>query len=173
MYDRVPLTRADPMPEHARIALLVTEEDLSPESWPLGSAELAGVAVFKPEADGSAQSENVRAFKIGAMMDAAARCTARWGRPVAAVTSPAELAEFARTHNVAAAITTRVPVGYVQAELAQWIGDAHLAPLRIVQIHRRWDALFWPYATAGFFKLKERIPAVLAKLDMTQQGSAA
>ena len=41
----------------------------------------------------------------------------------------------------------------------------------ILQILRRWDELFWPHAKAGFFQLKDRIPAVLVKLQLTNIGS--
>ena len=37
----------------------------------------------------------------------------------------------------------------------------------LVQISRDWDRLFWPHATAGFFKLKERIPRILSELGIS------
>jgi deoxyribodipyrimidine photo-lyase len=172
-YLRVPLPKPEPLPERARVVLLVTEDDLLPETWTLGSAQVAGIALFKPENCGPVPSRLVRAFKIGAIVDAGARCTVHWAKPVATVTTPGELAMFASTSNATAAVTARVPIGYMQAELAGWMSDPHLAALPILQIQRRWDELFWPRASAGFFKLKERIPAVLEELQIAQQGSAA
>ena len=43
--------------------------------------------------------------------------------------------------------------------------------LPVKQLMRRWDRLFWPHAKAGFFKLKERIPAVLDTLALDPQES--
>lgn len=33
-------------------------------------------------------------------------------------------------------------------------------------IRRSWDTAFWPSATAGFFKVKDRIPTVLRNLGL-------
>jgi deoxyribodipyrimidine photo-lyase len=35
------------------------------------------------------------------------------------------------------------------------------------RLRRSWDDLLWPHATHGFFKLKERIPALLKQLSLT------
>ena len=172
-YVRAPLQQSDPLPVSARLVLLVTEDDLSPETWALGSADVVGVALFKPVTCGPASSRIVRAFKIGAMADAGARSAAHWAKPVATVTTPAELAMFASAHNATAAVTTRLPVGYLQEELVHWIGSEHAVGVPILQMQRRWDELFWPHATAGFFKLKERIPTVLEELRIAKQRSAA
>ncbi len=37
-------------------------------------------------------------------------------------------------------------------------------PFPILRILRPFDALCWPYATAGFFKFKDRIPAFMGEL---------
>jgi deoxyribodipyrimidine photo-lyase len=107
------------------------------------------------------------------MVDTGARCTARWGQSVAAVTTAAELIAFADAQKASAVVTTRVPIGYVRTELDDWISEASAAALPIFQIQRRWDQLFWPHASVGFFKLKERIPAVLDELQLSHRGAAA
>lgn len=172
-YVRVPLPQFDPLPDSARAVLLVTEDDLSPETWALGNAHVAGVALFKPVNCGPAPSRIVRAFKIGAMADAGARSASHWGRPVTAVTTPEELAAFAGAQNATAALTVHVPFGYMQAELAHWISDADKVGIPILQVQRRWDERFWPHTKAGFFQLKERIPSVLKDLQLTTHGTEA
>jgi deoxyribodipyrimidine photo-lyase len=58
------------------------------------------------------------------------------------------------------------PVGPVRDALSS------LAPLlvrdgmRVIEIGREFDATVWPYATRGFFNLKEKIPRVLATLGI-------
>jgi deoxyribodipyrimidine photo-lyase len=172
-YPRAPLPQIETLPERARVVILVTEDDLSPESWTLDQCVVVAVALFKPDAACPAPSRLVRAFKIGAMADAGARSAACWGQPVAAVTTAAELIALAGAQKASAIVTSRVPVGYLQAELDNWIGEARSSGLPILQIQRRWDQLFWPHANAGFFKLKERIPAVLDELQLTSKGTAA
>jgi deoxyribodipyrimidine photo-lyase len=172
-YARTPLAQCDPFPKRARVVVLVTEDDLSPETWAIDQCEVAAVALFKPDALGAAPSRIVRAFKIGAMMDARARCAARWDKPVAAVATVVELIALASAYQATAVVTSRVPVGYLRTELDDWIGQARTSGLPVLQIRRRWDQLFWPHAGAGFFKLKERIPAVLSELQLTEQGTVA
>ena len=38
---------------------------------------------------------------------------------------------------------------------------------------RRYDALCWPHASAGFFKLKSKIPSLLKALDLSEGGKQA
>jgi deoxyribodipyrimidine photo-lyase len=168
-YSRTPLPPSELVPDRARIVLLITEDDLSPESWDLGNAEVVGVALFRPESAGPTPSRLVRAFKISAMTDAQARAASHWNRPVHPVTTPDELAAFVLTCRASAVVTSRVPVGYVQAELSDWRAHASTVGLPVVQILRRWDQLLWPHAKAGFFQLKDQIPAVLEKLQIASR----
>jgi deoxyribodipyrimidine photo-lyase len=36
--------------------------------------------------------------------------------------------------------------------------------IRLVRLQRRFDSAAWPHATAGFFKFKEKIPALIGGL---------
>jgi deoxyribodipyrimidine photo-lyase len=164
--ERVPLRQADVAPKGARVILLVTEEDLSPETWPLSDVDVCGVALFIPDGDSGQLSPLVRAFKAVAMVDAETRAAAHWGQQVARVTTSAELIAFAANQGAAACVTTAIPVGLIGPEIDSWATACQLAGTPLLQIARRWDSLFWPHATAGFFKLKERIPGTLAKLDL-------
>jgi deoxyribodipyrimidine photo-lyase len=172
-YVLTPLPPCDPLPKRARVVVLATEDDLSPETWALEQCEVAAVALFKPDAFSPAPSRIVRAFKICAMMDARARCAARWDKPLATVATAVELVALASAHQATAVVTSRVPVGYLRTELDHWIGQARTSGLPVLHIRRRWDQLFWPHASAGFFKLKERIPAVLDELRLSPKGTAA
>jgi deoxyribodipyrimidine photo-lyase len=164
--ERTQLRHSDVVPKSARVVLLVTEEDLSPETWPLADADVCGVAMFAPERDAGQFSPLVQAFKLGAMTDAATRASVLWSQPVARVTASDELIAFAANQGATVCVTTTIPVGSVRPEIDSWVTACRTSGLPLLQIARRWDSLFWPHATAGFFKLKERIPGTLAKLDL-------
>ena len=164
---RVPLPAADEVARGTPVILVVTEEDLSPEAWPLAKTNVRGIALIMPESVELPRSGLVRAFKSGAIADAGTRARAHWGHPVKAVRSSGELIAFAARQGAARCVTTVVPTGLVKPEIERWADDCAAAGLPIVQIARRWDSLFWPHATAGFFKLKERITGTLRELGIT------
>ena len=160
------------VPAGARILLLLTEDDLSPETWPLPDVDVVGVAVFAPIDVGPALSPVVTAFKAGALADAQVRAAARWNVPARRVGDPAELVTLARTREATHCVTAMVPVGYVRPEIDIWGQACASEGIALVEIAHRWDQLFWPHAKAGFFQLKDRIPAVLAKLDLISTKGA-
>jgi len=122
------------------------------------------VAMFTLENAGLDWAPAVVAFKAGAMDDARDRAAAHWGQPVVTVSSSQELTAFAATRGAAVVITSTIPVGFVRPSIEEWTQTASAEGLPILQLARGWDSLFWPHATAGFFKPKEHIPAILAKL---------
>jgi deoxyribodipyrimidine photo-lyase len=170
--ERVLLRPADLVPKGARVILLVTEEDLSPETWPLADVDVCGVALFTPDGVSEQLSALVRTFKTGAMADAETRAAAHWCQPMARVTSSEELIAFAANQGATACVSTIIPAGLIKPEIESWVPACRLASVPLLQIARRWDSLFWPHATAGFFKLKERIPGALAKLDLVPSESS-
>jgi deoxyribodipyrimidine photo-lyase len=173
LTDRIPLRPTDTVSNAGRAILLVTEEDLSPETWPLAGADVCGIALFTPTRDTAQFSPLVQAFKAEAMMDAEARAAAHWGQPVRRVTTPNALITFAQNQGAVSCVTAIMPVGLERAEFMSWSAACGSAGLPLLQIARHWDSLYWPHAGAGFFKLKERIPGILAKLGLLQAQSSA
>jgi deoxyribodipyrimidine photo-lyase len=61
-------------------------------------------------------------------------------------------------------VTPYVP----QGPLRDWIDAATPAlaarGITLTEWRRDWDSAIWPHATAGFFKVKERIPRILAEV---------
>ena len=41
--------------------------------------------------------------------------------------------------------------------------------ITLLRIRRRYDTLAWPHSTKGFFALKEKIPALLQKLQINSR----
>jgi deoxyribodipyrimidine photo-lyase len=163
---RAPLRPVLAPPPESNALLLITDEDLNPESWSIPQRSICGVAIFAPEEPVLAVSPVVSAFKTAAMADATARAHAHFGHTPTAVTSSQDLLQLAAQSKASGILTATVPVGPTQDALASWREALAAANAPLFETTRRWDELFWPHATAGFFKLKDRIPRVLAQLDL-------
>jgi deoxyribodipyrimidine photo-lyase len=145
-------------------ALLITDEDCRAEDFPLGTLDIRAAATL---AAGHLRSplpvaEGVLRFEAGALADAAARV----GIEAAALTAgdPAALAQWA-----AAAGARQIATPYVtRGPLRDWLDEAAPAlaarGIALCEWRRDWDGAIWPHATAGFFKVRERIPYLLNTL---------
>lgn len=169
-YQRVALPTSARLARGTQAVLLVTEEDLSPESWPLAGVDVCGVALLDPGHGAAKYSPLVQAFKAGACGDASARAAVHWGQPVVSIANVADMIAFGQQCGASAVVTTTVPVGYVRSEICDWGLACAAGSIPLLQISRRWDGLLWPFAKAGFFQLKARIPAVLAELNLAPPG---
>jgi len=56
------------------------------------------------------------------------------------------------------------PVGPALCLIDSALAELERAGVTVRKLRRSWDNAFWPHATHGFFKLKERIPYVLKQL---------
>ena len=70
-----------------------------------------------------------------------------------------EASETAGTSHVATAFTT---VGPIASKLAAARGPLSKEGGTLTLVPRRYDLVTWPHATKGFFKLKKKIPQILA-----------
>ena len=148
--------------------LLVTEEDLHPESFLPGDGARAIHVVDAVEIDGQPRSNRVQDFAGQALDDAAARLAAAFPQtPVRRGPLNAQaLADAASVAGTKTLVTPYAAIGPTRDRL-----DA-LAPalagrgLVLKHIARAYDALTWPYGRGGFFGLKKRIPRLLDQLDL-------
>jgi deoxyribodipyrimidine photo-lyase len=143
-----------PDPEKST-GLILTEEDLAPgflidRIRPEATLVLLSAARRSP----LAVSTQVLNFTEGVARDAVACHADRLG-PVTWANSPEDAARWAASFDQI--VTPYAPVGPASETL-----DA--LPFPILRILRPFDALCWPYATAGFFKFKDRIPAFMGEL---------
>lgn len=133
-------------PDPARPAvLLLTPEDLCPETLPLPAGLpittiLAPRALFPTQADRTAGA------------DALARAQAHWDCPARWIDDTGDLGG---TAGAAQIVTAHVPVGPTADALAQW--QSH-RDQPLAQIRRAWDTAAWPHCRKGYFQLKSRIP---------------
>lgn len=154
----VPAARGQ-TPSVGRVALLLTEEDLHPESWPL-AAEVAGcaaLAMLPHGAPGAPAAE----FSRGAIVDALARSQAAFGAEGCTL-SPTDIADWASRTGVTEIVTAYAAVGPIARCLDKVEPHLQAQGQRLVRLQRAWDADAWPHATAGFFKVKEQIPRLVA-----------
>lgn len=156
------------VPPQTPVVLLVGEDDLTPERWPIAPKDVTGVALLPADTGYPGLADPVVAFRCAAIRDAEARARRVFDCPVTALATPGadDVAAFCRALGADVAVTAQVPVGPSRATLDALIGGLEGSGLAILEIRRDWDSAFWPYARHGFFKLKARIPEVLERLEL-------
>lgn len=145
-------------------ALLITEEDCRLDEHDLAGFDIRTAATLaaSPLRSPLPVAEAVARFEAEALADAASR-TGFEALALQAAT-PETLVDWA-----AAAGVTQIATGYVtRGPLHDCLAQA--APLlkargiTLCEWRREWDAAIWPHATAGFFKVKQQIPAILGRV---------
>jgi deoxyribodipyrimidine photo-lyase len=58
------------------------------------------------------------------------------------------------------------PVGPTRSLMDPVLSELTKEGITLRRLRRPWDDAFWPHATHGFFKLKERMPSVLKQLSL-------
>lgn len=166
----MPLRPAHDAGVEGRALLLLTEEDLCPESLPLGKAEISGILGCHATRDRSEfeVSEHALRFADGALADGIARAEARFGVPgnrVERLTGEL-LVQTCRTIGAERILTAYLPVGPMREQIQAARPALERAGITLIEIRREEDSLIWPHATKGFFGLRERIPDLLAGLGL-------
>ncbi len=163
----LPLRAVIPPQPGRPTGLLITEEDCRLEDFALDGLDLRAAATLAASHLRSPRSvaEGVARFERAALADAAARA----GVTASALRAehPEELARWATAAGVTQIVTPHVPRG----PLHDWLADAALfltaRGITLTEWQRDWDSALWPHATAGFFKVKQRIPRLLAQWGLT------
>ncbi len=164
-----------PMPINGKISnepyiLLLTEEDCLPETLIQtdSPAAIAGVLLTNErsplEIGGKAKS-----FAKVAIKDALRRGENQFGceaRLLESVEWKDQLLDLAKSHNVSIIITAYAPVGPVAEQLQSIKEPLSKNGIELSQIIRNYDAMTWPHATKGFFKLKKQMPDFIQALGL-------
>ena len=169
-----PVTAARPLPQaayfdpHKPAYLLVTPEDLHPESVFGAPAKISSAGVvFDPV---TLWGDTARSFVEAATHEA----TERVGKAFKCTTSvlasldAATLIKQAREAGAEQIITSYAPVGPVADALAGIAPLLATEGIPLTQVRRAWDENFWPHATKGFFPFKERIPKILKEMGLSR-----
>ena len=161
-----PLRRPDSPRPGLPTLLLLTEEDCRPEDFDLAALDLRGAVALtaSPLRSPRPVAAGVAAFEAGALADAAARAGVVADRVPAG--APGDLARLAARAGARQVATPYVPGG----PLRDWLRAAEpalaAAGIALREWRRDWDGLIWPHASAGFFKVKDRIPRILAEAGL-------
>ncbi|OYU41409.1 MAG: deoxyribodipyrimidine photolyase [Pseudorhodobacter sp. PARRP1] len=157
--------RAIRAPEPGRpTALLITEDDCRVEDFALSGLDIRSTATLHASHLRSPRvvADAVVRFEAEALADAAARLGGADVVMQAGV--PGDLASWAARAEAVQIVTPYVPEG----PLRDWLRAAEpaLAARGIVlcEWQRDWDRAIWPHATAGFFKVKQKIPQILERV---------
>ena len=170
----LPVVATSPPP--GKVALLLTEEDLHPESLGFDPDQVLGIAGATAVAARSPLpvSGHVQQFTDAAMDDALARAQAHFGcraERLPGLDGDA-IAEWAERLGAKLVVTACTPVGPVEEQLADagdWLG---MRRLKLLPLRRAYDSAVWPHATRGFFDMRDRIAGVIDALDL-QAGRPA
>ena len=158
------------LPDDGRYGLLITEEDCVPETLADGlapSAILGAVAtrLRSPLPIGLPTQD----FASAAVADATRRAGSHWAIDAQLADSTAwtaMLTEWATAERLDTIVTAYAPVGPVAELLTVAQKGLERYGVRIVQLRRPYDSIAWPHARRGYFKLKQRIPAILDSLGI-------
>lgn len=145
-------------PPSGRVALLLTEEDLSPETLAIGGEVVALAALAMPQADSPAGR-----FAAGALADGVERA-ARHFSVSGEVLPPAAVLAWAEGAGVSEIVTADAPLGPACDALRDLECALAARSIRLVRARREWDTRCWPLATKGFFAFRQHIPKLVAGL---------
>ena len=147
--------------------LLVTEEDCRPEDFDLQSLNLVGCTTLAASHLRSPRpvAELVEEFDQGALRDTALRTGLETAELRAG--APGDLARWASRAGAKQIATPYIPTGPLQDWMLEAMPAFEEAGIDLVEWRRDWDTAIWPHSTAGFFKVKKQIPAILQDFGLT------
>ena len=155
-HPRVPVAAVG-VPEAAEgTGLLITGEELAPETTALGSHRLAAVAAGFPGqiAADHGLAEPVVSFSTDAARDALARAASHWSVAdtwLEAGSYCADALKWARTHGLNRVVMHKPAVGPWQDCTLALAETLSAAGIRVAWFRRPWDDEFYPAARAGYF----------------------
>ncbi|MEM1038614.1 MAG: FAD-binding domain-containing protein [Pseudomonadota bacterium] len=152
-------------------ALVITVEDCFAEQGllsPRVAKALTGVCTVAVPANPAevGASEAVADFKAGSLDDAAQRFEQANGVAVSRLTDVSHIAEWFGSTGAEQLIHAHIPVGETRSALTPALAALQRDGAVVTPVAREWDKAIWPHATAGFFKVKKKIPSILAQLGL-------
>jgi deoxyribodipyrimidine photo-lyase len=163
----------DPPVAGEKTLLIVTEEDLCPETWKISRGDLMGIVLVDTADAYLGVSALPVAFKRGALEESGKRFENAFQVPVQRYCgSQGDLLSSLRLslqESRAISLSIMSPtVGPSQSCVEPTLAALVEEGVRIRRLRRPWDEAFWPHATHGFFRLKKQIPDTLAALSLLQ-----
>ena len=163
----IPLRKVLPPDTKRPTLLLVTEEDCRPEDFDMQSLNLVGCATLATSHLRSPLpvAKIVEEFEQGALRDTALRTGLETTEYTAGVSN--ELVRWASRVGATQIATPYIPTGPLRDWMLDAMFDLNDAGIDLVEWRRDWDCAIWPHASAGFFKVKKQIPAILQHIGVT------
>ncbi len=147
-------------------ALLITDEDCQPETLGPDLTALRGIATVQTAAERSPLpvSEGVARFDHAALADAMERV----GGGGVAMIAPRgrDLVDWATRAGATQIVTAFVSQGPTRDWLDGVVPSLEDAGITLAEVQRDWDRAVWPHATAGFFRVKKKIPRLTEELNL-------
>ncbi len=165
----IPLTRPDQHISGEKTVLLITEEDLYPEDWGIPRSDVAGIVLLETAEAYPGIAAFPVTWKHTALEETANRLAAEFQCSVlnfqgSEKSISARLHTLLREYGALSLSMMTPPVGPTFSVIDPLLSELAKEGVALRKIRRSWDEAFWPHATHGFFKLKERIPSVLKQL---------
>lgn len=141
--------------------LLLTDEDCLLEDFRWAALDIRASAMLYASHLRSPLpvADSVVAFERGALGDAAVRAGVK-AEPLSAG-NPEDLADWAAAAGATQIVTPFATRGPVHDWLTAAAPALRQRGITLCEWRRDWDSAIWPLATAGFFKVKERIPQLV------------
>ena len=157
-----------------KMGLLLTEEDLHPESIGLDPAQVVAIAGATAVTERSSLpvSELATAFTQSAMEDALGRGEAHFCAPAERLASLSSVAalDFVRKHGLTTLLTPHTPVGPAATAIGEIRKVLAQHNVTLVELRRPLDEMAWPASTRGFFALKEKMPKLISDLGLDRSS---
>ncbi len=146
--------------------LLLTEDDCCPEDFQPGTLDLRATLALTASHLRSPElvSDKVKAFEAAALRDTAARLSMSCEIRQAGVEN--DLADWAAQAGAKQIVTGFVPCGPLRDWLEANRPALDAQGIALCEWQRPWDKAVWPYATAGFFKVKKAMPRILTQRQL-------
>jgi deoxyribodipyrimidine photo-lyase len=150
--------------------LLLSEDDLHPESLALQKADIRTIIASASARDRSPEtvSDAVLHFSEGAVQDGADRAARHFGVPHEIVEgfSAQSLGIIAKRAGASQIVMGYAPTGPVADRLPAMRAALKREGLALCEVRRPEDSAIWPKSTKGFFGLKEKIPDLIRELGL-------
>jgi deoxyribodipyrimidine photo-lyase len=149
-----------------RTGVLLTDEDLGPETWAWSPGEVAAVAGLSSVDLRSPidAGELARSFSHAALSDGLSRASALFGQPAQRLEDGdwvSRLQAWAKDNGLEQIVTAHAPQGPAAERLAATRRKLEPLGVQIAELTRAWDTTAWPHANKGFFQFREVIPALV------------
>lgn len=144
--------------------LLVTHEDMYPESGFLDSSSIASV-LFVTDRE-LLWGDKADIFIKSAAQEGVTRIASHFqcrGHVIEQL-DVETLLRAAQSQGVRQIITPYAPVGPVSDRLARIADSLSSEGILLTEHRRSWDSAFWPHAKKGFFQFKAQIPNILREI---------